>query len=648
MPRPSFSVVAGTLVVLVGFGAIRRYIAPLIPLPYDAVSPETADYLRAGEVQPLRWRPLSAAVVAEARRRDRPILLVLGSEGSRTARDLDDRAFLDPEITRIVGERFLPARLDLAVSPAWRGVLEPVLRTGEYRDEGLQMVTLTPDGRPILFVSPPALDVRFERDEFAAFLAGTLEMLDRRLPRYPAEIRRDDEAAILRGTRRELPPSDAGLGLRGRTDRASGLVLVPGGARLYPWSLDAIARAGEVLFVRDALRALATSPMNDPLDGGVFVSLTGVPGRTSSEGQRIECTKGLILNAALAETAARVAAASGDPVVDRFARRTADWCFRMLNRGTPAWTVSDQGLDAFSPYYSLTLRRLRSGGLQTDLGTFRTLLAADRDPQALGKIVEPLPAQIADDLARLAKEGPHPLTKNRGIATVEATVLARLLVAARLSGDATRARLLGSRLDSLELGLDRARADLALLLALSDAHFADFLANGRAQGLDLAARDLARALGRYGTSSGTLRAGDGLPGLALSPDAPDLADGMREATAATAVRLADAVGKTLESGPEARRLRRWARACASRYAPLLGTDRNNPNGAVTPESAAFIAACADVSDPIWRVVAGPDPVRGATDELRRRPYGLVVPAIGAAAPSVPRTESGVVLRRDLG
>lgn len=643
MPRPSFSVVAGTLVILVGFGVIRRYVGPRIPPAHTATSSESADFLRAGEVQPLQWRPLSGSVVAEARRRNRPILLVMGSWGSRVARDLDERAFQDPEIIRFVGERYLPARIDLVVSPSWRSALAPVSRTGEFSDEGLQIIVLTPDGRPVVSATPLALGVKFERDDLAGFLAGAGGLLDRRPKRYPAEIQQDEEEALLRSTRRELPLRDAGLGLRAWTDRRSGLVTVPGGGRLNPWSLDAIARAGEILFARDALRALAQSPMHDPLDGGVFISFARPPG---SDTRRIECTKGLVLNAALAETAARVAVATGDPAVDRLARRTAAWCLRTLNEGSAAWSISDQRLDSFSPYYSLTLRRLRASALKSDVGELRARLGADRDPQALGRWVETLPRIMAEDLVRLAKNGPHPATKNSGVTSIEATVIARLLGASRLQGDEARAQLLGSRLDALELRIDRTNADLPLLLALADAHFADFLANGRAQGLDFAARDLDDAITRYGTVAGTLRAGDGLPGLALTPGAPDLADGTREATAAIAVRLTDMVGKTLEVGPQAKRLRRWARACARRYAPILGTNARNPNGAIAPQSAGFLAACAEVADPLWRVVAGPEPVRGATEELRRLPYGLVIPAIGSAAPRVPRTATGVLLRRD--
>ena len=637
--------VSGTLVVLVGFGVARRYVAPLIPPPNEATSSESADYLRQGESQAIPWRALSADLVAEARRRHRPILLALGSESSPVARDLDARAFADTELVQQVLERYIPARLDLALDPAWRGVLAPLGRTAAFRDEGLQLVVLTPTGRPVVSIAPPALGLRFDRDSLAAFLTEAQERLDSGEEPTPTETALAGERTALAGDRREIPAPDAALSLRARIEPDTGLVTVSGGARLSPWALDAIARAGEVPFVREALSALAASSMQDPLDGGVFIWRANV-GRTGIPGRRIECTKGLLLNGALAETTARVAVATGDQGLVRFARRTADWCRRRLDQNSPAFVVSDQGLNDLSPYYSLTLRRLRAAGLTSDDAAFQARLGAADDPQALGRLAGPVPRIVGGDLARLARSETRPPERNPGIPTVEAITIARLLRTARLLDDAQEAAALGGRLDRLENTIDRSQADLALLLALADAHFADFLANGRAEGLDLAARDLDRAIHRYGSSSGALSAGEGLAGLTISPEAPDLADGDREGTAAVAIRLANAVGRALDTTAEGRRLRRWARACAGRYPPVIGTDADHPNGAVTPECAAFFAACAEVSTPTWLVVAGSDPVRGANEALRRDPYRLVVPTIGAAAPGVPRGAEGVVVRQD--
>ncbi len=645
MPRPSFSVVAGTLTALVALGLVRRYLGPLVPPSRGAVSPEGADYLRAGDAQTLPWRALSPELMAEAKRRGRPVLLVFGDMASRAARELDARTFGEADVVRAIGGEFLCARVDLAVSPEWRAALSPGARTAGYLDPGFAVVAVGPSGEPLVALAPGRLDEIPDKYALLSFLDDARGAL-RAGGVAPLAKGGAAERARLAGGVPALPPPDFALGLRDRTDRGTGLVAVPGGGRVSPWALDAIARAGEPRFAVDAFEALAQSPMQDPVAGGVFASVTIGPG-----GRRIECTKSLATNAALAESAARAGALAGDAGCLDLARRTAGWCLDQLaaKDGAPATLVSDQRPDGFSPYYSLTFRRLADRTVPGRAEEIRAALGADRDPQALGRLSRPPSVTVAAALRALRDAPPFPEGANRGRAETALTALARLLGTARLLGDREQGERLGQQVETLSRGFDPTTADLSSLLAFADARFADFLTNGRAEGLDLAARALERAIARFGGAGGALRSGDGIAGLGIAPDAPDLADGYGEASAATAVRLCDAVGRALDTGAPgtrgaARRLRRFARGCASRYAPSLGTDARNPMGSATPQAAGFLAACAAVARPTWRVCGGPDPVGEAARAAARAPYDLAVPAIGSAAPPRPADPRGPRVR----
>src|SRR5579875_2327831 len=91
---------------------------------------ETSPYLLQHKDNPVHWQPWSAAAFAEAKRLDKPVLLSVGYAACHWCHVMARESFEDPEIARVMNERFVNIKLD--------------------REEGGWPLTmfLTPDGEP--------------------------------------------------------------------------------------------------------------------------------------------------------------------------------------------------------------------------------------------------------------------------------------------------------------------------------------------------------------------------------------------------------------------------------------------------------------------------------------------------------------------
>ena len=80
MQRPKFSVVTGVVVVLALMAFMSKLGAGLIPEgPENRLASERAEFLKQASHQEIDWRTLSEEVFSEARKKDRPIMLVVGT-----------------------------------------------------------------------------------------------------------------------------------------------------------------------------------------------------------------------------------------------------------------------------------------------------------------------------------------------------------------------------------------------------------------------------------------------------------------------------------------------------------------------------------------------------------------------------------------
>ncbi|MER3496860.1 MAG: hypothetical protein C4320_08925, partial [Armatimonadota bacterium] len=164
MVRPSFSVAALTLCLLVLFGFLRRGLGPMIPSG-NPVPPGATLFERAGARQAIRWQPFGPDALRQAKQRGLPILLFLGRSSSPSARALDRETLMDRESVRLIGTRFIACRLDLARYPHWADVLFPISRTAGWTDSGCQLIALDPSGRLVAAIVPVRIGPTFGRNE---------------------------------------------------------------------------------------------------------------------------------------------------------------------------------------------------------------------------------------------------------------------------------------------------------------------------------------------------------------------------------------------------------------------------------------------------------------------------------------------------
>ena len=73
---------------------------------------EASSYLRSAAHQPVGWRPWGPEAFAEARERDLPLLLDSGAVWCHWCHVMDHESYEDPEVARIINERFVPVKID--------------------------------------------------------------------------------------------------------------------------------------------------------------------------------------------------------------------------------------------------------------------------------------------------------------------------------------------------------------------------------------------------------------------------------------------------------------------------------------------------------------------------------------------------------
>src|SRR5579884_3376299 len=133
---------------------------------------ETSPYLLQHKDNPVHWQPWSAAAFAEAKRLDKPVLLSIGYAACHWCHVMARESFEDPEIARVMNERFVNIKLDREERPDLDAIYQHALALlGEQGGWPLTMF-LTPDGEPYWGGTyfPPT--PRWGRPGFPQVLAG--------------------------------------------------------------------------------------------------------------------------------------------------------------------------------------------------------------------------------------------------------------------------------------------------------------------------------------------------------------------------------------------------------------------------------------------------------------------------------------------
>jgi uncharacterized protein YyaL (SSP411 family) len=110
---------------------------------------ETSPYLLQHAHNPVHWRPWSVDALAEAKRRDCPILLSIGYAACHWCHVMAHESFEDPETARLMNELFVNIKVDREERPDIDHIYMTALHAlGQQGGWPLTMF-LTPDGEPM-------------------------------------------------------------------------------------------------------------------------------------------------------------------------------------------------------------------------------------------------------------------------------------------------------------------------------------------------------------------------------------------------------------------------------------------------------------------------------------------------------------------
>ena len=110
---------------------------------------ETSPYLIQHAGNPVHWRPWGAEALAEAKRRDCPILLSVGYAACHWCHVMAHESFEDPETAALMNRLFVNVKVDREERPDVDHIYMSALHAmGEQGGWPLTMF-LTPDGAPI-------------------------------------------------------------------------------------------------------------------------------------------------------------------------------------------------------------------------------------------------------------------------------------------------------------------------------------------------------------------------------------------------------------------------------------------------------------------------------------------------------------------
>jgi len=113
----------------------------------DATSP----YLQQHADNPVDWWPWSAEAMAEAARRDVPVLLSVGYAACHWCHVMAHESFEDPELAAYLNERFLPVKVDREERPDVDAVYMEAVQAATGQGGWPMTVFLTPEGEPFYF-----------------------------------------------------------------------------------------------------------------------------------------------------------------------------------------------------------------------------------------------------------------------------------------------------------------------------------------------------------------------------------------------------------------------------------------------------------------------------------------------------------------
>ncbi len=370
-------------------------------IKHNALRDETSPYLLQHASNPVAWHPWGPGALELARQEDKPILLSIGYSACHWCHVMAHESFEDHETAALMNELFINIKVDREERPD----LDKIYQTAH------QLLTRRPGGWPLtMFLAPedhaPFFGGTYFPGEPRHGLPGFKDLLTRIAAAYReqnTEIRDQNKAVVnalqslqaLPGKNSDVI-SDAPLTMvrqyAGQTfDRQHGGF---SGAPKFPHppSVERLLRdyAASPTAARDTeALEMGLFTLSKMAQGGMYDQLGGGFARYSVDEQWMipHFEKMLYDNGPLLTLYSEAWQLTGDPLFDRTARETADWCLRDMQSPEGGFYSS---LDADSEghegtFYVWTREQVRTLLDEEQYRIFAPHYGLDRNPNFEGK-----------------------------------------------------------------------------------------------------------------------------------------------------------------------------------------------------------------------------------------------------------------------
>jgi uncharacterized protein len=496
---------------------------------------ETSPYLLQHALNPVHWRPWGAAALAEAKRRDCPILLSIGYAACHWCHVMAHESFENPETANLMNDLFVNIKVDREERPDIDHIYMTALHAlGQQGGWPLTMF-LDPDGKPIFGGTYWPPHPGYGRPSFRQ----VLESMDQAWRTQRAQM--ESRGAALADHLAKLAELSAGPGvtpadltrigdaLLGAVDVAhGGLRGAPKfpNAPIFRFFWNEMFRRHDSAF-GEALRAMLAA-MNA---GGIYDHLGGGYARYSTDAEWLvpHFEKMLYDNAQILELLALVHALWPDPTFAARAHETVGWLMREMRVGDAFAASLDADQDGEEGLFYVWTRDEVEAALGPAAHRFNATYDVTRHGNWEGRTVlrRVTPLGSPDEEAELAaaraklfavrEKRPKPGRDDKVLADWNGLAIAALVRASAVFGEPdwfqTARRTFdfvmtimrgpdGRLLHAWREGHPGARALVDDYASMARAALALFEASGEPRDLDAARRLAAEALDLFGDGAG--------------------------------------------------------------------------------------------------------------------------------------------------
>mgnify|MGYP000942245751 CR=1 FL=1 len=655
MKRSAYPAVTLVMTVLVGAWLLVRVGRRTIPPgPPNRLAAEASDYLQAGAYQTVPWWPMGSEAFAEARRRDRPIFLLVSSGWSATGRLADATIFTNTDVVDRLRMDFVCIRVDASERREWVSAFLPVSRATLGFEPGFQIWILDPQQRLFDWALRETPDQKIDY----AFMVTQLRESKRLW-----EGLRSDSSTLRPGVEQKADFDVLTKSPESTPDFEQHLLAIRRGANsfggfpvnrfqvLRPSSWRYLMLLGETELLRATLEPVLFTPIVDWIDGGFFRLADG------EDWKLVEFDKLARQNAEMMALLAAAWCRRQDPLYRSLVERT----FRCLNEGfrdgglVRGYRIGDEGPDRRSARNSFAGHFLRGGTTESRFSAAERSWLAENlglDPITNPLMVPYLPDRATFDkrrtemdeyLGRLRASKADVAVRYGGarLLDVNAFVAARMFEAGRLlddpkilaGGDDLYARLGKFRagvddvVHSLEAQRTGARS-LVDYLAYADAAMQRHLAYGDLRAVEDGTRILRRALEIFTDRESSL------PDFGLfeeiqpiPPDvrAPQLCDDTSESASGMAIRVLFQYAAVLRCLPDRTADGKAFFATAVNWTRRLA----NPAAAMGTRSSGYFCAAWMTTRDRFAIVTGAGSVQTSRRLSAMAPTAFVTPLYGS-------------------